>query len=333
MAQGSNGFSKPTLANQPLLYNGQELQDELNLGWLDYGARMYMPEVARWTAADPLSENNTGGTHYSYVDSNPLNLIDPDGLTLVIIGDSEYLRSALRGIINLLSSKAGANAVSNMINSKDNYVWSHGFKNSDNEYLGRVKNKEGNFNYYFNYTAKDGFVDGVRTTPATSMAHEYAHSQNDPDKLDKRQIYDAQSPLYDKDTGVLRTIGAGEIDATRFENQVRKDLGLPLRSNYTYSIMNASVGEFKMVDGGRDVYSIKYGKQDNLIRTITPAELRNDLMKQIQQKSRAEKNPFVYRASLKAQRNPYAQDKVPAGIGNKPITNFTGKDQVNRIGN
>jgi len=36
------------------LYNEKELQ--VGSGYLDYGARMYMPEVGRWGAVDPLGE-------------------------------------------------------------------------------------------------------------------------------------------------------------------------------------------------------------------------------------------------------------------------------------
>jgi len=37
-------------------FNGKEKQDELDLGWNDYGARMYMPENGRWALSDLLAE-------------------------------------------------------------------------------------------------------------------------------------------------------------------------------------------------------------------------------------------------------------------------------------
>jgi hypothetical protein len=39
LQQGSNSFACTGSTNNPLTYNGKELKDELNLGWLDYGAR------------------------------------------------------------------------------------------------------------------------------------------------------------------------------------------------------------------------------------------------------------------------------------------------------
>jgi RHS repeat-associated protein len=52
----SQSFSRENSLNQDYKYVGKELQDELNLGWLDYGARMYMPDIGRWGVIDPLSD-------------------------------------------------------------------------------------------------------------------------------------------------------------------------------------------------------------------------------------------------------------------------------------
>ena len=62
-------------------FSGKESQSILNasIPLLDFGARMYNPAIARWTAADPLSEKYYGISPYVYCLGNPIVNIDVKG--------------------------------------------------------------------------------------------------------------------------------------------------------------------------------------------------------------------------------------------------------------
>lgn len=69
-----------TRAGQNLYqYNGKELNQDLGLNWLDYGARWYNPSVGSWNAVDPSAEKYYGISPYAYTANNPLIYIDPTG--------------------------------------------------------------------------------------------------------------------------------------------------------------------------------------------------------------------------------------------------------------
>lgn len=60
-------------------YNGKEEQEFVNVPYVDYGARMYDPQLGRWFNTDPLAEKYYAVSPYAYCDSNPVVRIDPDG--------------------------------------------------------------------------------------------------------------------------------------------------------------------------------------------------------------------------------------------------------------
>lgn len=74
-----NSYSRENTTPQDYKYNGKEEQDELGLGWLDYGARMYMADVGRWGGVDALADLYHSITPFAYVANSPLVLFDPDG--------------------------------------------------------------------------------------------------------------------------------------------------------------------------------------------------------------------------------------------------------------
>jgi RHS repeat-associated protein len=72
--------SREGLVKQDFKYNGKELQDEMDLGWLDYGARMYMPDIGRFGSIDPMAEAYRRYSPYVYAIDNPVRYVDYFGL-------------------------------------------------------------------------------------------------------------------------------------------------------------------------------------------------------------------------------------------------------------
>lgn len=63
-------------------FTGQEDQGpDFSLPYTDYGARQYSPALRRWLVPDPMSEKYYGISPYAYCANDPVNMIDPSGLS------------------------------------------------------------------------------------------------------------------------------------------------------------------------------------------------------------------------------------------------------------
>ena len=66
-------------------FTGKEQDVETGLNY--FGARYYMPALARWTGVDPLAQKHAEWSPYNYVLNNPLGLKDPDGRQIAALAD------------------------------------------------------------------------------------------------------------------------------------------------------------------------------------------------------------------------------------------------------
>ena len=74
----TSGNTYAALPGNTHKFNGKEEQTTGNLGYLDYGARMYDNVTGRWGTPDPLAEKYKSLSPYNYCLNNPVKFVDPD---------------------------------------------------------------------------------------------------------------------------------------------------------------------------------------------------------------------------------------------------------------
>ena len=92
------------------IIQGKELQTELELGWLDYGARPFPTSHPVWFVPDPLAEMYCNTSPYMYALGNPVSNIDPNGMFTTRFG--AWLYKVFNGGGDILKDSGGEYFVS-----------------------------------------------------------------------------------------------------------------------------------------------------------------------------------------------------------------------------
>ncbi|MEM9300211.1 MAG: RHS repeat-associated core domain-containing protein, partial [Bacteroidota bacterium] len=99
-----NSYQRITSLENRFRYNGKERIKYLGLDWDDYGARMYMADIGRWGAIDPLASKYSNLSPYNYVANNPIIFVDPNGEG-IFPSLKKFLQSAKKWVNKWRSTK------------------------------------------------------------------------------------------------------------------------------------------------------------------------------------------------------------------------------------
>jgi RHS repeat-associated protein len=281
MEMAENGYENVLESENRYKYNGKELQDDLDLNWYDYGARMYDAAIGRFMVTDRFSEKYYDFAPYQYAANNPVLLID-------VNGDSIYISHRKETIVyhdGQLYNKDGSVYHGKAYNKKGNLT---GYVKQARNALDAIRTGgpagQDLVNYFQNADFKDiqiqndtknGEQSGLITwnptdrkssipnqvgsfgrDPYIGLAHEIGHSWDRSENGDSN----VNKVWYTAADGTV--VYQSEMIATWWENRVRAENNVGLREYYSYINANGSMqGESQgrlLIPGSRNSQHINF---------------------------------------------------------------------------
>jgi RHS repeat-associated protein len=227
-------------------FNGMEKDDEFKGegNSYDFGARMYDARIGRFLSVDPLAAKYISLTPYGYVGNSPISAKEIDGRDFVIVGPKEYRDQVVQVLRDLYNqSPTARKAIMKIISSEKIILISqsaHEDLMAESYSPHGTTQVEGMITFNFESANEDlDASNGANGEPLernsmTSLAHEIGHALDDLYGVSQHgdKIYDSNRIIEKDGMNDYAKLDGGEPSGVKFENKVRGELGMTMRTHY-----------------------------------------------------------------------------------------------------
>lgn len=241
-------------------FTGKEKQTAFgNSNIYDSFAR-FQNTYGRFMSIDPKAESFYHISPYTYCAGNPVNLVDPDGKMIGVkvgtevyfwrqlnnkwgfyngddvkySGSDKFIKKVEKAFRKIMRSKhAGQNLIKTLSECPSDYIYINKYNAEQSERLGidaRTYCLGTNISWDIDNPEEVPTTAGYKATAYINLAHELAHARYNIENKDAPDII--WFPYYDS-VGDVQVVYTSEIYTTHFENMIRSELYLPLRTHYT----------------------------------------------------------------------------------------------------
>ncbi|MBE6195273.1 MAG: hypothetical protein E7140_06045 [Rikenellaceae bacterium] len=225
-------------------FTGKEKQTAFGESNIYDSFARFQNTYGRFMSIDPKAESFYHISPYTYCAGDPVNLVDPDGEIIKVVADGEihYWRE-YNGVWGFCSRTdkiyAGTN---NFVNAVSGALMQIGQSLSGFQLIKYLSNHEKEIMLY--NTSRSGYLngklgwninspeavpttEGLQSNAIVNLAHELAHAKYEFDEMPEGVWFE-----YIKKNGEIGTVNKSEIYTTHYENKIRSEMGLPLRTHY-----------------------------------------------------------------------------------------------------